>query len=242
MENQIMEERISELQHEVRSLNSKLRFQGLTLLFIPCLLFLFAFTTMRNEYFDQLTTKTLIVQDAKGNDRIIISPEISETKSRIRKDTLEGIVILDEHGYDRVVLGATPTALVNNRLVRRAENDFPYGYAFNDKKGNERGGFGYYADRGMVSFGMDHSNGQEALVMFVADKEFYGQKAGIVINDPKGGQQLYAGSNVLGETMLNLDVPSKTRLSMHVDSTGISTVSHYDYKLRSDKVFISSQQ
>lgn len=198
-------------------------------------------TTEHTTSFDRLYANEIIIKDKNGNDRIIISPQISSGSSRVRKDTLEGILIMDEKGVDRVVLGATPTILSRDKIVGRVENDFPYGFVFNDSKGNERGGFGYYAGRGLVSFGMDNAFG-EGLTMFVADKDFYGQKVGLVMNGDDGGQRVYMGANNIGETMLNLDTPAKGRFSISIDSLATGKIKHFDYQTESEKTLLESNK
>ena len=162
-------------------------FQITTIVLLAALVYFFWNAPNDSDYQDTITTKRLVVQDENGNDRIIISPKISLSDTRQRTDTLEGILILDKHGIDRVVLGATPTIQVSGEVVPRWQNSVPYGLAFNDKLGNERGGFGYYDSRDYVSFGMDFSTG-EGLNMFVAEKGHYGQKVGLVMQAQDKGQ------------------------------------------------------
>lgn len=178
--------------------------------------------------FDELIARQIVIQDAEGNDRIILAPQIASSASRLRLDTLSGLLILDANGVDRVIVGASPTVQSAGDIVRRVDDDVPYGMAFNDDAGNERGGFGYYAQRGLVSFGMDNA-GSEGLTMFVADRDFYGQKAGIIMNREGFGQVIYIGHNTAGEVMVNLDAPGKGRLAMVVDSAANGQVRHFDY-------------
>ena len=193
----------------------------------------------RTAHFDSIVTQQLIVQDANGQDRIIISPVIAASASRHRSDTLEGILILDENGTDRVALGATPTIQANGEVVHRWENSVPYGLAFNDGQGNERGGFGYYDSRDYVSFGMDYSTG-EGLNMFVAEQGHYGQKVGLVMQSQEQGQVVYLGSSQRQETMLNLDVPQAGRIAFAIDSSGEATIRHFDYVQDQRRLLLNS--
>jgi hypothetical protein len=194
----------------------------------------------KDGVFNRVEAREIVVKDRDGKDRILISPRIAASASRIRKDTLEGILILDAGGADRVVLGATPTIQFRGKIIRRAENDFPYGFAFNDASGNERGGLGYYARRGLVSFGMDHPDGAEGIAFFVADDHFYGQQAGMVVNAKSGGQAVYIGASTAGETMVNLDAPQQGRLSLSIDSTAKARVRHFDYGSGWESVLLES--
>ncbi len=215
-------------------------FQITTIVLLAALVYFFWNAPNDSDYQDTITTKRLVVQDENGNDRIIISPKISLSDTRQRTDTLEGILILDKHGIDRVVLGATPTIQVSGEVVPRWQNSVPYGLAFNDKLGNERGGFGYYDSRDYVSFGMDFSTG-EGLNMFVAEKGHYGQKVGLVMQAQDKGQVIYLGSSENLETMLNFDAPGKGRVSLTIDSTGESNIKHFDYMEDKSKTLLNSK-
>ena len=95
-----------------------------------------SFISKKAETYNSIRTKELIVEDKYGNDRIIISPLISLSKTRIRKDTLSGVLVLDENGNDRVVLGASPTVNIDGKIIKRSTNG-PYGLAFNDESKKE---------------------------------------------------------------------------------------------------------
>ncbi|NUM42377.1 MAG: hypothetical protein HUU45_12190 [Leptospiraceae bacterium] len=199
------------------------------------------FNSKNTVFFDSIKTKELIVVDNNGNERIIISPMISSTKTRTRTDTLSGVLVLDENGNDRVILGASPNVNINGKIVRRATNG-PYGLAFNDENGVEKGGIGYYSDKRLSVLGLDGPSG-EGIVLFVPEKELFGQKAGIIINDPQaGGQLFYIGANTKGERIINMDVQNKGRFSFEMDTTPSAKISFYDYFNNKEKILLKSNK
>ncbi|MBN8694601.1 MAG: hypothetical protein J0L69_15510 [Bacteroidetes bacterium] len=196
------------------------------------------FVTQGNQNFDSIRTNEIVVQDKYGNDRIIISPEIVSPKTRLRKDTLSGVLILDASGHDRVILGASPYANIKGKLTKRAING-PYGLAFNDKEGLEKGGFGYYDDRGLSALGLDGPSG-EGIVLFVPKEELFGQKVGILINDPqKGGQLFYIGTNIKGQNLFNMEAPGKGQFSIQTDSS--ACIKFYDFKKASEEIMLKTK-
>lgn len=198
-----------------------------------------SFTSKNGKFFKRIVANEIVIIDKNGNERVLLSAIISQSKSRIRTDTLGGILIMDEKGIDRIVLGSTPTIQSNGRIVKRIDNSNPIGFTFNDSIGNERGGFGFYDSRGIVSFGMDNKNG-EGLTMFVADDNLWGQKVGLAMNSGNDGQVVYLGSSQDKKTILNLDVPNKGRLSILIDSTGNSTLTNFNYLENSTQVLSKS--
>ena len=230
-----------ETEKELKSLRRKNNFLLLIIGFGFSFLIVTGFISEKSKSFSSIRTKELIVEDKNGNDRIIISPIISSSKTRIRKDTLSGVLVLDEHGNDRVVLGASPTVNINGKIIKRSTNG-PYGLAFNDENGIEKGGLGYYTDKGLSALGLDGPSG-EGIVLFVPKKEMFGQKAGIIINDPQyGGQLFYIGANTKGERIINMDVQGKGRLSIEMDSTSSANFKYFDYLNNTERVLLKSKQ
>lgn len=235
-----MKDELEKLKEEIRFLKSRNRIFSIIFISFLTIVVALSFSVNEKGSFDRITAKEIIVIDEHGNERIIMSSSISTSKSRLRADTLEGILMLDKNGTDRIVLGATPTIQSNGNIVRRVENSKPIGLTFNDSLGNERGGFGFYDSRGLVSFGMDNQTG-EGLTMFVADDNLYGQKVGLVMNSDTSGQVVYLGSSQDKITMLNLDIPDKGRLSIKIDSTASSTIEHFDYMNNTNSVLVKSK-
>jgi hypothetical protein len=101
--------------------------------------------------------------------------------------TAKRLVIEDEHGVQRLILGApAPDPMMHGKLVKRKS---PFaGLIINDAKGDERGGIGMMDD-GTMSMGFDQ-NGREWTVIYVLPNG----KAGILINDPQGRDRISIAS------------------------------------------------
>lgn len=227
-------------QKEIKFLKNQNKVFLIILLSLACLLLMKLFYSRPSDVaFTTLRAKAIILEDKEGRDRIILSPEISTFPSRIRKDTLSGVLILDAQGNDRVIMGSSPTVNINGQIVKRS-TDGPYGLAFNDEKGIEKGGVGYYTDKKLAALGLDGPSG-EGIVLFVPERELFGQKAGIIINDPQnGGQLIYIGANTFGERIINLDVQGKGRFSIEMDSFSKTNLKFYNFQTNQQKVISSA--
>lgn len=159
------------------------------LLFIA---FLMAFTNNKKEDLDIIRAKGIIIVDDKGKDRILIGAPFPYSKDRIRTDfekskeawasrfggnfdwyknnksiTNEGngMLILDENGYDRLALGSPVPSSYIGRIAPE------YGIVVNDEHGGERGGWGLLKgdDIDRMVLGMDHTTGNEGATMAVLE-------------------------------------------------------------------------
>jgi hypothetical protein len=230
----------NQTEKELKFLKRKNTFLSL-LITLGILLFIVTnFIPQKSNKFTSIRTKEIIVEDNNGNDRIIISSAISSSKTRDRKDTLIGVLVLDALGNDRVILGSSPTVNIDGKIIKRSTNG-PYGIAFNDENGIEKGGLGYYADKGLSVLGLDGPSG-EGIVLFVPQKELFGQKAGLIINDPqKGGQLFYIGANIKGDRIINMDVQGKGRFSIEMDSTTSTNFKYFDYINETEKLLLKTK-
>lgn len=167
-----------------------------------------------------------------------------------------GIVIVDDQGRERILLGApapndgrkrkdAATGMVvlgedgADRVVVgyspgpqmggnvHARIADAVGIQINDKDGNERGGFGYL-DNGRVVLGLDYPD-REAVVLFVADNY-----AGLMISGDKGKQFERAGMVIDNKTdgvMLKLaGADNQERLMLHVPGDGPARLINRDPK------------
>jgi hypothetical protein len=163
--------------------------------------------------FDIIRAKGIIIEDSTGRDRILIGSPVPFSKERVRTDTnlvkmywaknfeedsaqymewyksyyhgAEGIVILNENGFDRVLLGdklADPNT--GKRMFEIA------GVVWNDKEGWELGGAG-------VNTGKD---GKARSVMGVDDKD--GEAVHIVALEDGTKGLIVAGEN--GRLMIGM--------------------------------------
>ena len=159
------------------------------LLFIA---FLLGFTTNKEQNQDIIKTKGIIIVDEKGKDRILIGAPFPYSRDRIRTDfekskkawadrfggkfdwyktnksiTNEGngMLILDENGYDRVAVGSPVPSSYIGRIAKE------YGVSVNDENGGERGGWGLLKGDGInrMVLGMDHANGYEGATIAVVE-------------------------------------------------------------------------
>ncbi len=131
----------------------------------------------------------IIIEDNKGNERILIGAPIPFAENRIRTDTsrikltwgkrmggnymkwyknynhdANGIVILDENGWDKIVIGdPVPDPIIGNRIGPET------GMVYNDSQGLERSGYGLLDVEGELRtvLGLDHGNGTEGAALSV---------------------------------------------------------------------------
>jgi hypothetical protein len=150
-------------------------------------------TAFRSREADVLRARGLIIVDDAGRDRILIGAPIPFTPSRVRTDTLRvarewapgfpdsakymgyyrqyrhsmhGMLVLDERGFDRVVIGdSTPDPNIGRRIGAST------GVLVNDARGFERTGYGMLTVDGTdrVVLGMDSKNGTEGMALSIID-------------------------------------------------------------------------
>lgn len=163
--------------------------------------------TEPEQKFGILRAKGIIIEDSAGRDRILIGSPIPFSKHRVRTDTnlvrkywaprfeeqadqymkwyksyyngAEGIVVMNENGFDRVLLGdklADPNT--GKRMFQSA------GILWNDQEGWELGGAGVNTTRDGKSravIGVDDKDGEAVHVIALED----GTK-GLVIGGENG--------------------------------------------------------
>ena len=153
-----------------------------------------------------LRTRGIVIVDAQGRDRILIGAPIPASGSRIRSDyekakrawggrypdfewyrglehSTNGIVVIDERGYDRIVLGdPNPDPNIGKRVAPAS------GIAVNDQEGFERTGWGYFPTLNRTALGIDTPNGNEGVMVGVLDDS----TAGVVVMD--GGPAIFLGN------------------------------------------------
>ncbi len=183
----------------------------------------YSFVDVSEKKLTTLRLKQLIVEDSNGNDRIIISADISKSKSRVRKDTLGGILILNEHGKDQLILGHSKTVQFKGKILPRTMGEIPYGFWVNDSIGDERAGIGYYNKRQLAAMGLDNSAG-EGVHLLAAEKNLYDMVSGIFVQKRGGGGYLFAGETKNKRMTLYLrSAKEKTEFYMDSLNTAIAT-------------------
>jgi hypothetical protein len=204
-----MEKRIVLIEQQLR--NQKIYSFTLTTLLV--LIALLSFTTKKET--DVIRTKGIVIVDSLGRERIIIGTPIPYTASRVRtnmdkavkawgKDgeqsfkswyskldhSVNGIVMLDEEGFDRLAIGQTvPDPSIGKRI------GVATGIMINDQNGDERTGYALLHVKGQnrVNIGFDRKDGTEGVVMGVLEDGTAGvyasskEKSLFLGNAPKKG-------------------------------------------------------
>ncbi|QEC69617.1 hypothetical protein FRZ67_20780 [Panacibacter ginsenosidivorans] len=195
----------------------KKKMQQLTFLFSSVLLLFisfFIFSFKDNDDNKVLRAKGLVIVDENGKERILIGAPLPYAKNRIRTDTArvralwskkfpdadqymkwykdynhqsDGILILDEQGYDKVCLGdGVPDANIGPRIGKQS------GLIFCDDEGFERGGLGILnvgEKTNRVVLALDGANGMDATGISVLEDG----ETGFFASGPKG-YHMFIGS------------------------------------------------
>jgi hypothetical protein len=168
---------------------------------------------------DVIRTRGIVIVDAQGRDRILIGAPIPASHDRIRGDfakakqawgkrypdfewyrglehSTNGIVVLDPHGYDRIVLGdPTPDPNIGKRAAPAS------GIAVNDTNGFERSGWGYFPSLDRTILGVDTPGGTEGVMVGVLDDS----TAGVIVM--QGGPAIFLGNAGPGHPLTGLTRP-----------------------------------
>lgn len=170
-----------------------------------------------------LRARGLVIVDSNGHDRILLGSPVPASRDRMRTDLERvraewapklggdaymqryatyrneagGILFLDEHGYDRLVLGdGQPDPNTGRREVQAT------GLTFNDDRGFEVGGIGVSrteAGKTRVVMGFDDAEAGEALHLFVLEDGTKGVRVGYA------GGQMFIGRSRPGSFVTGLD-------------------------------------
>lgn len=157
-----------------------------------CLLILLGSAFLQQEP-TVLRTRGIIVVDEAGRERILIGAPIPFARNRVRTDTLRvarewapgfpdsakymgwyrnyrhsmhGMLVLDEHGFDRLAVGdSTPDPNIGRRIGPAT------GIEINDERGFERSGYALLrvGDATRVVLGLDSRNGTEGATLALID-------------------------------------------------------------------------
>lgn len=220
MEKEILE-RLNEVEKRYKDL--KRAFSGFVFMLVVGIVSL-GFMDMGKP--DIIRAKGIIIEDEKGKDRILVGAPIPFSKERVRTDTslvrkywaskifpkspdtfmkfyksyyhsTIGLVIMNEDGFDRVLLG---DKLADANTGKR--NFEASGISWNDKFGFELGGAGVNTtkegkSRGVI--GLDDANGEALHLVALED----GTKALIIGGE--NGRLLIGMSNKKGEWFQNTE-------------------------------------
>ena len=163
-------------------------------LILTIVIILFAQKYKSNQFGtnDIIRTKGIVIEDTMGKARILIGTPIPFVDDRIRTDTnkvkelwsgsfpeywfdlykneynhqANGILILDENGHDRLVIGDPVPDLYFGKRIGPST-----GIIINDDKGQERTGYGLLKVDGIyhVNLGLDAADGTEGLMLMLND-------------------------------------------------------------------------
>lgn len=131
----------------------------------------------------------IIIEDEQGRSRILLGAPVPKASGRKRTDPTTSLVVVDENGNDRLVLGFVPDAQVQGRIEGRGTP--VVGIAVCDQNGDERGGFGIFDASGNVGMGLDYPGGREAVSLFVMRNGL----AGFAVNDRHLNDQIMLAFN-----------------------------------------------
>ena len=199
-----MDARITRLERSVSRLRTTLAVAAAAL----GVLVLAAFSGERID--EVLRVRGLVIVDDQGRDRILLGAPVPESAHRVRTDLervralwgprfpesymeyyegydhgANGLVILDEKGFDRLALGdPVPDPNIGQRIGAST------GIVINDAEGFERSGYGLLDVDGRyrVILGLDSARGTEAVALGVFDEG----PVGAWIND--GERALFLGT------------------------------------------------
>lgn len=171
-----------------------------------CGLLLIAGATVGGRPSGVIRTRGIVIVDAEGRDRILIGAPIPASPQRIRSDfakakqawgshfpdfewyrglehSTNGILVLDERGYDRIVLGdPAPDPRIGKRVSPVS------GIAVNDQDGLERIGWGFFPSLNRTAIGLDSPDGTEGVMIAVLEDS----TAGVVVSD--GSPSIFLGN------------------------------------------------
>jgi hypothetical protein len=198
----------TELERLERKLNTAIRWNR-TLLLLGIAAVCGAFAPSGAD--EILRARGLVIVDEQGRERILIGAPIPAAKARVRTDLekvkqywaprfgpqyldwyadyrhdMNGMLVLDENGFDRVALGQDyPDPNIGQRIGRGT------GLILNDAGGFERSGYGIVNVEGKdrVVLGLDSDRGTEAAVLVVREDG----SAGLSVHDGATRKQLFVG-------------------------------------------------
>ncbi|MEN8145895.1 MAG: hypothetical protein ABFS14_13230 [Gemmatimonadota bacterium] len=212
-----MEQRVADLERSYR----RVQVVAAVLTFILAIIALRPFIAGSDERV--IRAQGIVLIDDQGRERILIGAPIPHAENRIRTDSararqewasrfpdadkymgfyadydhsMNGVLVLDEWGFDRLALGdPTPDPNVGRRLGPAS------GLQINDAKGFERSGYGLLSVDGVdrVVLGLDSNRGTEALTLAVLD----GGRVGLSIGGD--GETIFLGRAAGGDFVSGLD-------------------------------------
>ena len=170
-----------------------------------------------------LRARGLVIVDKNGKDRILIGAPIPDSADRVRTDlkrvkeiygsrfpkefmdyykkydhSANGMIILDENGFDKIAIGDPVPDLSFGKRIAPAT-----GMILNDEQGIERSGYALLKvnDVQRVTLGMDGRDGKEGLLFILDDNGVTG------VNVRGAGKSIFLG-NVPDNKKSNFGFPT----------------------------------
>jgi hypothetical protein len=182
-----------------------------------------------------LRARGLIIEDEAGKERVLLGAPVPAARNRVRTDlarvkelwarnfpkeyldwykdyrhATNGLLILDENGFDRIALGdPVPDPNIGKRIGPST------GVVINDERGFERSGYGLLKvkDRYRVALGMDSARGREGLTLALFDEG----RVGVTVAD--GQRVVYLGSAPAKDSLTGTAGPFHGLLVRGTDGT-----------------------
>ena len=160
------------MEAQIKKLQQIQKFQSFIILFLMLAMAVMYFVDEKDAR-DIIHTKGLVIEDENGKPRMMMGFPISHAETRLRNDTLSGMLMLDEYGVDRIHLGTHGKLFLGGRYIDRYNDG--WSLFFNDGKGEERTGYGYSDSDNSVGLGMDYGgeSGGEAIYLYAAPKQAF---------------------------------------------------------------------
>ncbi|MFD2514174.1 hypothetical protein ACFSRY_09875 [Pontibacter locisalis] len=178
------------MEKRIEQIEKKLKLQRAYTLITSCALGLFLLLSFTGKNNDVIRTKGIVIVDELGRERILIGAPIPEAKNRVRTNlervkqiwgknmskeymgwyknynhSANGMVILDENGFDRVAIGDTPDPNIGKRIGQGT------GVVINDELGFERSGYQLLNVKGKnrMVLGLDTNQGTEGVALSILE-------------------------------------------------------------------------
>jgi hypothetical protein len=133
--------RIAKLERQVRLL-SCLSLVGLIFAVLAAAISLRTTSVSASDAAQILHTRGIVIEDDHGRPRLLFGAPIPRVEGRKRRDDLtNGIVLVEENGADRLVVGDAIEVQVQGNVGKRKDTGRASGFWINDASGNERGGY-----------------------------------------------------------------------------------------------------
>lgn len=198
------------MEDRLNQIEKKLRAQRVYTLLSFFALGLALLVSFKDKNDDIIRAKGIVIIDNMGRERILIGAPIPAAKNRVRTDltkvkeiwgkdfpkeyldwykeynhSTNGMLVLDENGFDRVALGSTvPDPNIGKRIGPAT------GILINDEQGYERSGYNLIKVKGgnRMVLGLDRTDGTEGTILSIMEDGTAGLN---VMND---GQRAFLGN------------------------------------------------